>query len=258
MASASCRPRAVGIACDACLTRLLRQVRRNDRFARSARKRCFNLLHVPDRASFVCYKARLSSCSSGKKKAIEGQRRCPRKSQTISNPIATSRPERDDRRPKLALRQRASDHPMAMFMRSLAACAFCRHGVRADGPARPSLRSIRRPTSSKARRRPPRPRACRCRKPTSPARARPGAPRATDCLRVIAEQSGEHRARAIRMIANAAPLTNTPNTVERDFYDASSRAPPPALNQAPAAPVGREPLFSACRASQLLLREPAR
>lgn len=32
-----------------------------------------------------------------------------------------------------------------------------------------------------------------------------------DCLRAIAEQSGTHKARAIRMIANAAPLTNTPN-----------------------------------------------
>ncbi|TIS02361.1 MAG: hypothetical protein E5X13_10600 [Mesorhizobium sp.] len=32
-----------------------------------------------------------------------------------------------------------------------------------------------------------------------------------ECLRAIAEQSGQHRARAVRMIANAAPLTDTPN-----------------------------------------------
>ncbi|TIV62878.1 MAG: hypothetical protein E5V89_32490, partial [Mesorhizobium sp.] len=32
-----------------------------------------------------------------------------------------------------------------------------------------------------------------------------------ECLLAIAEQSGQHRARAVRMIANAAPLTNTPN-----------------------------------------------
>ncbi|RUY02172.1 hypothetical protein EN991_36455, partial [Mesorhizobium sp. M7A.F.Ca.US.005.03.2.1] len=32
-----------------------------------------------------------------------------------------------------------------------------------------------------------------------------------DCLRAIAEQSGTHKSRAIRMIANAAPLTGTPN-----------------------------------------------
>ncbi|RUY56038.1 hypothetical protein EN981_05960, partial [Mesorhizobium sp. M7A.F.Ca.CA.001.13.2.1] len=45
------------------------------------------------------------------------------KIQTIRGESRLQAPERNDRRPKLALRQRASDHPMAMFM-VLAACAF--------------------------------------------------------------------------------------------------------------------------------------
>jgi hypothetical protein len=45
------------------------------------------------------------------------------KIQTSGNDRRLQTPERNDRRPKLALRQRASDHPMAMFM-LLAAAAF--------------------------------------------------------------------------------------------------------------------------------------
>ncbi|TPK85263.1 MULTISPECIES: hypothetical protein [unclassified Mesorhizobium] len=118
-------------------------------------------------------------------------------------------PERADRRPKLALRQRASDHPMAMFM-ALAACAFaCLAFTPAAGPAFASLnppanivegaltttRTARLPMSAVDF-------ACK---------GQAWGAESVDCLRAIAEQSGTHKARAIRMIANAAPLTYTPN-----------------------------------------------
>ena len=118
-------------------------------------------------------------------------------------------PERNDRRPKLALRQRASDHPMAMFM-LIGASAFVGMLVApASGPAFASINPPANvvqgaPTTVKTARLPEPEIDFACKGQNWGAES-------ADCLRVIAEQSGQHRARAVRMIANAAPLTNTPN-----------------------------------------------
>lgn len=116
-------------------------------------------------------------------------------------------PERADRRPKLALRQRASDHPMGMFM-ALAACAFAGMAFTPTvGPAFASLNPPANviegaPTTTARLPMPAIDFACR---------GQAWGAESVDCLRAIAEQSGTHKTRAIRMIANAAPLTSTPN-----------------------------------------------
>lgn len=118
-------------------------------------------------------------------------------------------PERSDRRPKLALRQRASDHPMAMFM-ALGAVAFA--GMMFTPAAGPAFASLNppanvvegAPTTNKTARLPMPEIDFAC-------KGQAWGAESADCLRAIAEQSGMHRDRAVRMIANAAPLTNTPN-----------------------------------------------
>jgi len=118
-------------------------------------------------------------------------------------------PERGDRRPKLALRQRASDHPMAMFM-LIGGCAVISMVVApASGPAFASLNPPANvvqgaPTTLKTARLPEPQIDFAC-------KGQSWGSESVECLRAIAEQSGQHRARAIRMIANAAPLTNVPN-----------------------------------------------
>ncbi|QKD01571.1 hypothetical protein [Mesorhizobium loti] len=131
------------------------------------------------------------------------------KVETISGERRLQAPARADRRPKLALRQRASDHPMAMFM-ALAACAFIGMALTPTvGPAFASLNPPANvvdgaPTTIKTARLPVPETYFACKGQNWGAES-------VDCLRAIAEQSGTHKARAIRMIANAAPLTNTPN-----------------------------------------------
>lgn len=118
-------------------------------------------------------------------------------------------PERADRRPKLALRQRASDHPMAMFM-ALAACAFA--GMAFTPTVGPAFASLNPPANIVEG------------APTTTTTARLPMPaidfackgqawgaESVDCLQAIAQQSGTHKVRAIRMIANAVPVTSTPN-----------------------------------------------
>ena len=131
------------------------------------------------------------------------------KVQTANTDRRMHGPERNDRRPKLALRQRASDHPMAMFM-LIGACAFAGMLVApASGPAFASVNPPANivegaPTTLKTARLPQPAIEFACKGQNWGAES-------ADCLRAIAEQSGQHRERAVRMIANAAPLTNTPN-----------------------------------------------
>jgi uncharacterized iron-regulated membrane protein len=131
------------------------------------------------------------------------------KVQTGNSDLRLQAPERNDRRPKLALRQRASDHPMAMFL-VLAACAFVGMAFTPTiGPAFASLNPPANvvdgaPTTTKTARLPMPEIDFACKGQTWGAES-------AECLRVIAAQSGMHRARAVRMIASAAPLTNTPN-----------------------------------------------
>ncbi|CAN7296619.1 hypothetical protein [Mesorhizobium sp. LjRoot246] len=128
---------------------------------------------------------------------------------TIRSESRFQAPERNDRRPKLALRQRASDHPMAMFM-VLAACAFV--GMAFTPTIGPAFASLNPPvnlvegaqTTTRTARLPMPVTDFAC-------KGQAWGAESMDCLRAIAEQSGTHKSRAIRMIANAAPLTGTPN-----------------------------------------------
>ncbi|RVC40211.1 hypothetical protein EN781_30405, partial [Mesorhizobium sp. M4A.F.Ca.ET.090.04.2.1] len=65
------------------------------------------------------------------------------KVQTANNRLQA--PERNDRRPKLALRQRASDHPMAMFM-AIGALAFA--GMFLTPAAGPAFASLNPPAGA--------------------------------------------------------------------------------------------------------------
>ena len=131
------------------------------------------------------------------------------KVQTANSARRLQAPERNDRRPKLALRQRASDHPMAMFI-VLAVSTFVGMAFTPTvGPAFASLNPPANmvdgaPTTTKTARL-PKPEidfACK---------GQAWGAESADCLRAIAEQSGVHKTRAVRMIAKAAPLTGTPN-----------------------------------------------
>lgn len=118
-------------------------------------------------------------------------------------------PERNDRRPKLSLRQRASDHPMAMFLLVSATAFSSMVMAPAAGPAFASLNPPANivdgaSTTLKTARLPQPQIEFACKGQTWGAES-------PDCLRAIAEQSGQKKARAVRMIANAAPVTSTPN-----------------------------------------------
>lgn len=131
------------------------------------------------------------------------------KVQTTNSVRRFQAPERNDRRPKLALRQRASDHPMAMFM-VLAISAFV--GMMFAPTVGPAFASLNPPanivdgalTTTKTARLPMPEIDFAC-------KGQAWGAESADCLRAIAEQSGVHKTRAVRMIANAAPLTSTPN-----------------------------------------------
>ncbi|MER8656962.1 hypothetical protein [Mesorhizobium sp. M0847] len=115
----------------------------------------------------------------------------------------------NERRAKPALRQRASDHPVAMFS-MLGACALAVMFLTpASGPAFASLNPpanvVQGALTTIKTARLPEPEidlACQ---------GQAWGAESAECLRVIAAQSGVHKARAVRMIANAAPLTTTPN-----------------------------------------------
>lgn len=115
----------------------------------------------------------------------------------------------NERRAKLALRQRASDHPVAMFS-MLGACALAVMFLTpASGPAFASLNPPANvvqgaPTTIKTARLPEPEIDFAC-------QGQAWGAESVECLRVIAAQSGVHKARSVRMIANAAPLTTTPN-----------------------------------------------
>jgi hypothetical protein len=131
------------------------------------------------------------------------------KVQTAYRDLRLQAPERNDRRPRLALRQRANDHPMALFV-VLATAAFAGMAFAPTvGPAFASLNPPANivdgaPTTAKTSRLPMPEIDFVC-------KGQAWGAESADCLRVIAEQSGIHKARAVRVIANAAPATGTPN-----------------------------------------------
>ena len=115
----------------------------------------------------------------------------------------------NERRAKLALRQRDSDHPVAMFT-MLGACALAvMFLMPASGPAFASLN----PPANVVQGAPATIKTARLPEPEIDfaCQGQAWGAESADCLRVIAAQSGVHKARAIRMIANAAPLATTPN-----------------------------------------------
>ena len=115
----------------------------------------------------------------------------------------------NERHAKLALRRRASEHPVVMFS-ILGACALAVMFLTpASGPAFASLNPPANavdgaPTTIKTARLPEPEIDFAC-------QGQAWGAESAECLRVIAAQSGVHKERAIRMIANAAPLTTTPN-----------------------------------------------
>ncbi len=115
----------------------------------------------------------------------------------------------NERHAKLALRKRANEHPVVMFS-MLGACALAVMFLTpASGPAFASLNPPANvvegaPTTIKTARLPEPEIDVAC-------KGQAWGAESADCLRVIAAQSGVHKERAIRMIANAAPLATTPN-----------------------------------------------
>ncbi len=115
----------------------------------------------------------------------------------------------NQRHAKLALRKRANEHPVVMFS-MLGACALAvMFLMPASGPAFASLNPPANvvegaPTTIKTARLPEPEIDFAC-------KGQAWGAESAECLRVIAAQSGVHKERAIRMIANAAPLATTPN-----------------------------------------------
>ncbi|BCH22601.1 hypothetical protein [Mesorhizobium sp. L-8-3] len=112
--------------------------------------------------------------------------------------------------PRIALRQRTQDHPMAMFAVAAAACFLAMALIPTSGPAfaaiggaprkiaddvRTTQKTARLPMSETER-------ACQ---------GQAWGNESLDCLLVIAREAGDRKARTIRMIANAEPNRQTPN-----------------------------------------------
>lgn len=112
--------------------------------------------------------------------------------------------------PKIALRRRTQDHPMAMFAVAAAACFLAMALIPTSGPAfaaisgaphrtadlvRTTEKTARLPMSETDR-------ACQ---------GQAWGNESLDCLLVIAREAGDKKARTIRMIANVEPNRQTPN-----------------------------------------------
>lgn len=117
--------------------------------------------------------------------------------------------ERTVRFPRLALRQRSNEHPMAMFSVIVATAFLSMALIPTSGPAWASFgapfklaedavttaKTYRLPMSQTDR-------ACR---------GQAWGAESADCLGVIVAESGLGKARKVRMVARAEPLTDTPN-----------------------------------------------
>ncbi len=120
-------------------------------------------------------------------------------------------PETRGRFPRIALRERSNDHPMAMFA-TLVTAAFLSMAVMAPAnailaapDAAPSKLADRVNDSGKTSRLPP---------PANVGRACHGqawGAETEDCLLAILKGSGRNEARRIRLVASADPLRTTPN-----------------------------------------------
>jgi hypothetical protein len=117
--------------------------------------------------------------------------------------------ERFARFPRLALRQRSSEHPMVMFSVIVATAFLSMALIPTSGPAWASFggplkltedaatnaKTLRLPLSQIER-------ACR---------GQAWGAESADCLGVIVKESGHGKPRKVRMIASVEKLTHTPN-----------------------------------------------
>ncbi|MGO4833473.1 hypothetical protein AB4144_14495 [Rhizobiaceae sp. 2RAB30] len=112
--------------------------------------------------------------------------------------------------PKIALRRRTQDHPMAMFAVAAGACFIAMALIPTSGPAfaaiggAPHRTAVDVRTTEKTARLPmsETDRACQ---------GQAWGNETLDCLLVIAREAGDKKARTIRMIANAEPNRQAPN-----------------------------------------------
>jgi hypothetical protein len=117
--------------------------------------------------------------------------------------------ERPARFPRLALRQRSSEHPMVMFSVIVATAFLSMALIPTSGPAWASFGGPLKltedaATTAKAYRLPLSQieRACR---------GQAWGAESADCLGVIVKESGPGKPRKVRMVASTEPLTHTPN-----------------------------------------------
>jgi hypothetical protein len=116
--------------------------------------------------------------------------------------------ERPARFPRLALRQRSSEHPMVMFSVIVATAFLSMALIPTSGPAWASFGvpklSEDTATTAKTYRLPmsETDRACL---------GQAWGAESADCLDVIVKESGAGKPRKVRMVASAEPLTGTPN-----------------------------------------------
>lgn len=117
--------------------------------------------------------------------------------------------ERPARFPRLALRQRSSEHPMVMFSVIVATAFLSMALFPTSGPAWASFGGTLKltedaDTTAKTYRLPLSPieRVCH---------GQPWGAESADCLGVIVKEAGLGKPRKVRMVANAEPLTHTPN-----------------------------------------------
>jgi hypothetical protein len=157
-----------------------------------------------------------------------GRAQTPKFGSTSHGPV-THGPVRGFDLPKIALRRRSQEHPMAMFAVAVSACFITMAAIPATGPAFAALdgaplklaeksrivrtadtasvdtrATIKTGATTKADRLPvsDTQRACQ---------GQSWGNESLDCLLMIAKDAGKDRARSIRMIAAAEPNSATPN-----------------------------------------------
>ena len=113
------------------------------------------------------------------------------------------------RRPRLAIRQRANEHPMAMFSVFVIASLSSMVLAPTSGPAFASMGSMPRVidgahTTDKTDRLPLSETEIACRGQAWGAESK-------ICVETIAKQAGMREARKVRLIASAEPVRTTPN-----------------------------------------------
>lgn len=111
--------------------------------------------------------------------------------------------------PRIALRQRANEHPMAMFTIFVFASLSSMALAPTSGPAFASMGTVQRPivgahTTTKTDRLPLSETDIAC-------QGQAWGVESEICLKAIAKDTGAHQVRKVRLIASAEPMRTTPN-----------------------------------------------